>query len=138
MKIRVLVIYNKETFNSDITIKNNLSNFYNFIQLKNKYLACSFSTESTLKIIKIKNNENETIQIITQQHSNTINSIMKLKNENIITFSSDYGFKIWKLNNKYKKIFEFKDNNNLSDGLEIKDNEVLLYALAPNTLIFII
>ena len=50
---------------------------------------------------------------------------------------------IWKLNNnnKYEKIDEFKDScysNYLSDGLEIKDNEIILYALKtdPKSLVF--
>ena len=60
-----LIIYNKETFNPEITIQNNLSSLYNFTQLKNKNIACSFKSDSTLKIIKIKNNnEYEDIQII--------------------------------------------------------------------------
>ena len=47
-------------------------------------------------------------------------------------------FKIWKLNNnnKYEIINEFKDTNDLSDGLEIKDNEIILYVLAPESLVF--
>ena len=41
-------------------------------------------------------------------------------------------------NNKYEKIDEFKDSNELSDGLEIKDNEIILYALNtnPKSLVF--
>ena len=67
-----------------------------------------------------------------------ITKIIELKNENIITFSVDCSFKIWKLNNnnKYEKIEEFKDNYWLSDGLEIKDNEIILYALYPQSLVF--
>ena len=123
-----LIIYNLETFNSDIIIKNNLGWLYNFTQLKNKNIICSFDSYYTLKIIKIKNNnEYEDIQIIKNAHNNKITKIIELKNENIITFSYDYSFKIWKLNNnnKYEKINEFKDINQLSDGLEIKDNEIL-------------
>ena len=60
-----LIIYNNETFNPDIIIKNNLSCLDNFTLLKNKNLACSFRNDYTLKIIKIKNkNEYEDIQII--------------------------------------------------------------------------
>ena len=69
-----------------------------------------------------------------------ITKILELKNENLITFSWDYYFKIWKLNNnnKYEKIYEFKDINELNDGLEIKDNEIILYALNtnPQSLVF--
>ena len=41
-------------------------------------------------------------------------------------------------NNEYEKIDEFKDSNSLSDGLEIKDNEIILYALfsEPESLVF--
>ena len=136
-----LIIYNKETFNPDIIIQNNLSNLYNFTQLKNKNIACSFYSNNTLKIIKIKNNNYEDIQIIKNAHNNNINKIIELKNENLITFSGDCSFKIWKLNNnnnKYEKIDEFKDSNKLSDGLEIKDNEIILYALEtnPQSLVF--
>ena len=59
-----LIIYNKETFKPDIIIQNNLNNLSNFTQLKNKNIACSFLSNNTLKIIKIKNNnEYEDIQI---------------------------------------------------------------------------
>jgi hypothetical protein len=96
-----LIIYNKETFNPDIIIQNNLSYLWNFTQLKNKNIACLFGY-NTLKIIKIKNNNYEDIQIIKNAHNDDINKIIELKNENLITFSWDYSFKIWKLNNNNK------------------------------------
>ena len=70
-----------------------------------------------------------------------ITKILELKNENLITFSWDCSFKIWKLNNtnnKYEKIEEFKDMNSLSVGLEIKDNEIIYYQIRtdPNSLVF--
>ena len=134
-----LIIYNKETFKPDLIIKNNLGNLFTFTQLKNKNLACSFDKNNTLKIIKIKNNnEYEDIQIIQNAHNERITKIIELKNENLITFSWDCSFKIWKLNNnKYYKINEFKDINQLSDGLEYKYNEIL-YALNtnPQSLVF--
>ena len=49
-----LIIYNKETFKPDIIIQNNLNDLLNFTQLKNKNIACSFNSNSTLKIIKKK------------------------------------------------------------------------------------
>ena len=58
-----LIIYNKETFNPDIIIQNNLGSLRNLIQLKNKNIACSFYSNKTIKIIKIKNNNYEDIQI---------------------------------------------------------------------------
>ena len=136
-----LIIYNIKTFKSDIIIKNNLSSLCNFIQLNNKNIACSFDSDNSLKIIKIKNNkEYEDIQIINNAHNNYITKMIELKNENLITFSQDCYFKIWKLNNnnQYEKIYEFEDNNSLSDGLEIKDNEIILYALNtnPQSLVF--
>ena len=137
-----LIIYNKETF-EPIIKQNNLSTLRNFTQLKNKNIACSFNSDYTLKIIKIKNNNYEDIQTIKNAHNDWISKIIELKNEKLITFSYDSSFKIWKLNNnnKYEKIEEFKDNNNdyyLSDGLEIKDNEIILYAVAtdPESLVF--
>ena len=59
----------------------------NFKQLKNNNIICSFKNGYTLKIIKIKNNnEYEDIQIIKNAHNDKINKIIELKNENIITF----------------------------------------------------
>ena len=136
-----LIIYNKQTFAPEITIQNNLSCLFNFVQLKNKNLACAFDSNYTIKILKIKNNnEYEDIQIIKNAHNNDINKIVELKNRNLITFSWDFSFKIWKLNsndNKYEKINEFKDTNILSDGIEVKDNEIL-YAIHtnPQSLVF--
>ncbi len=139
-----LIIYNKETFKPEIIIQNNLSTLYNFTQLKNNYIACSFfnNNNHTLKIIKNINNNNESEnQVIKNAHNRSITKIIELKNNNIITFSYDYSFKIWKLNNKNNKygiIYQFKDTNQLSDGLEIKDNEIILYAVEtnPKSLVF--
>ena len=135
-----LIIYDKQIFNPDIIIQNNLKDLYNFTQLKNKNIACSFKSFYTLKIIKIKNkNEYENIQIIKNAHNKWINKIIELKNENIVSFSWDYSFKIWKINNNNFEIKnEFKDIKELSDGLEIKDNEIILYALktSPQSLVF--
>ena len=136
-----LIIYNKDTFNPDVIINNNLGILYNFTQLKNKNIACSFWSNSTLKIIKIKeNNEYENIQIINSAHNNNINKIIELKNENLITFLNDCSFNLWYLNfvNYYEKIIKIKDSNRISDGIEIKDNEIILYALntKPQSLVF--
>ena len=137
-----LIIYNKETFNPDIIINNNLDSVLTFTQLKNKNIALSFKKDNSLKIIKINNyNEYENIQIIKNAHNNTINKIIELKNGNLVTFSDDCSFKIWRLNNnnnKYEKINEFKDSNKISDGIEIKDNEIILCALNtnPQSLVF--
>ena len=136
-----LIIYDSETFNPDIVIKNNLSQLLNLNQLKNKNLVCSFSIDNTFKIIKIKNkNEYEVVQLIKNAHNKSISKIIELTNENLITFSIDCSFKVWNINsnnNMYEKINEFKDTNYLSDGLEIKDNEIL-YSIAtnPNSLVF--
>ena len=68
-----LIIYNKETFKPEITIKNYFSVLFNFTQLKNKNIACSFYSDYTLKIIKINdNNEYEDIQIIKNAHNDHI------------------------------------------------------------------
>ena len=136
-----LIIYNKDTFNPDITIQNNLGCLWNFIQLKNKNIACSFNIDYTLKIIKIKNKKDyEIIQIIKNSHTKNIRNIIELKNENLITFSKDCSFKIWNLNNdnKYETLTVFNENNELSDGYEIKDNEEILYTLNsnPQSLVF--
>ena len=135
-----LIIYNQETFNPDIIIQNNLGDLFNFTQLKNKNIACSFYNNFTLKIIKIKNNDYETIQTINYAHDDQINKILELKNGNLITFSHDFSFKIWKLNNnnEYEKINKIEDSNKLSDGIEIKDNKIILYTLNsnPQSLVF--
>ena len=60
-----LTIYNRETFKPEIIIKNFSGELLNFTQLKNKNIACSLKSKSTLKIIKINNkNEYKDIQII--------------------------------------------------------------------------
>jgi WD40 repeat protein len=109
--------------------------------LKNKNIACSFNDYFTLKIIKIKNNnEYENIQIINKAHNNNITKIIELNNGNIITFSHDCYFKIWKSNNNYNeyaKIYEFNDSNYIFDGIEIKDNEILYSSNSnPQSLVF--
>ena len=129
-----LIIYDKETFNPDIIINNRLGDLLNFTQIKNKNIICSFRRnyeDIILKIIKIKSKkEYENVQIISNPHKEPISNIIELKNESIITFSFDHSFQIWKLNdNQYEKIDEFEDIYQISDGLETKDNEEILYSL---------
>ena len=136
-----LIIYNIDIFKPDIIIKNNLGVLCSFIQLKNKNLACSFFGCFSLKIIKNINDYNENKnQIIKYAHNKAITKIIELKNENLVTFSWDFSFKIWKINNNnnYEQIYEFIDNNILTDGLEIKDNEIICYQIKtdPNSLVF--
>ena len=137
-----LIIYNKETFNPDIIINNNLNFLYNFTQLKNKNIICSFFFHNTLKIIKLKDNNNyENIQIIENAHDEEITKIIELKNENLITFSWDHSFKVWKLNknnNDYVKIFVFKESNEISDALLINDREILydIYTIKPSLIFY--
>ncbi len=72
-----LIIYNKETFNPDIIIENNLGNLNNFTQLKNKNIACSFESDYTFKIIKNINNNNEKEnQISKNAHDHIITKII--------------------------------------------------------------
>ena len=133
-----LTIYNKDTFKADLIIQNDLDELWNFTQLKNKNFACSFAKDFTLKILKLKNkNNHEDIQIIQNAHNYNITKILELKNGNLITFSHDSSFKIWKWNKNYENIKTIKDLNELSDGLEIKENE-LLYAVKtkPQSLVF--
>ena len=124
-----LIIYNLETYKPDIIIQNNLGCLINFIQLKNNNLVCSLENDFSLKILKINKYEYENIQIIKNAHKKAITKIIEIKNKNIITFSWDYSFKIWKLNNnnKYEKINEIVESYRLSDGIEIKDNEILYF-----------
>ena len=75
-----LIIYNKETFNPDITIQNNCDELIHFIQLKNKNIAASFYSDFTIKIIKIKNEKDyEIIQTINKAHNERICKILELK-----------------------------------------------------------
>lgn len=130
-----IIIYNEKTFDPDIIIKNNFGGICDLLQLKNKNIICSFG--ETLKILKIKNRkEYEDIQIIKNPHRCGVGRIIELKNENIVTFSGDCSFKIWKLNNnnKYEQINQIFDRYNTTanslDGLEIKDNEILYISIA--------
>ena len=135
-----LIVYNLKTFEPEINIENNLGCLLNFVQLKNGNLACSFEKDFSLKILKINKYDYEEVQLINNSHEKEITKIVELKNDDIITFSWDYSFKLWKLNNinEYENIYEFKESYDeglldpddiekfhICDGLEVKENEIL-------------
>ena len=136
-----LIIYDKETFIPDLIIPSDVGCISHFIQLKNKNIVSAYNNYNNycLKIIKIINKKQyEIVQNINNAHLSNIKNILELKNENLVTFSCDNSFKIWKLNkknNKYQQIFGNKEKNWLYNGIEIKDNEIL-YDIYPSTLVF--
>ena len=101
-----IIIYNKETFEPDLIIKEheNIVNYH--IQLKNENIVtCSW--DFTLKIIKlISNNKYEVIQIL-KGHTFYVDKALETEEGQLITSADDKTVIIWKKNEK-NNLFEIQ------------------------------
>ena len=104
-----IIIYNKETFNPDITIKEN-SYVHCVIQLNSGELISGLAGDGKINIYSIKQNEYEILQTLTY-HTTFVNKIIELKNNKLVSCSGDGSiFFYFKDNNEYKKEFSIKTN----------------------------
>ena len=119
-----LIIYNKDTFEPDIIIREH-TNYVNYhIQLKNENIVtCSW--DNTLKIIKlIPNNKYEVIQVL-EGHTFYVDKALETEDGKLITSADDKYVIIWKKN----------ENNNL---FEIEKKFIISEEDCPNANIIFI
>ena len=120
---KLIIIYNKETYQPNIIIQEHDNDIKCLIQLNNGILA-SCSHDKTIKLFNIKENEYELIQTLNL-HSDYINKILELSNNYLISCSYDKTIIFYiKEDIKYKKDYSISTSGNVNNIIETKQNEI--------------
>ena len=122
-KDKSIIIYNKNTYQSDLIIKEHSNNVYCIIQLSSGELV-SCSEDKTIKIYNIKGLEYEVIQTLNY-HTSFVLKILELKSKILVSCSGDsYIIFYIRDNNEFKKDYQITTNGRCSSIIQTKDNEI--------------
>ena len=131
-----IIIYNKKTYQPDITIKEH-KNAINCITTLSSGTLASCSWDNTIKLFNIKDNKYEILQIL-QDHTDQVYKIIELKNESLVSCSKDESILFYNKDNNNKYIQDNKLNINgyCCSVIETKDNEICYSEANNNTIYF--
>ena len=118
-----IIIYNKNTYQPDLIIKEHKESVYCIIQLSTGELV-SCSQDYTIKIYNIKGLKYEVIQTLNN-HTNTVYKIIELQNKVLTSCSFDESIIFYKRENKeFKKDYQIETNGPCYSIIQTKDNEI--------------
>ena len=134
-----LNIYNKNTFELQLSIKEHSKGITSFTQLMNgKIITCS--SDSTMKVIKLIGEDSYKLEQTLKEHTNTIMKVIEIKKNELISISGDKEMKIWILNgdNKFECITSIMFQNEISTSniFKINNKEFLTYSFIEECLKF--
>ena len=133
----LIIIYNNQTFEPDIIIRDHKEEVYCILQLSSGILA-SCSKDKTIKLFSINKYEYnviKTIEIIKDKLKNKyyderyyiVKEIIELKNKNLLFYSPGEIYFFYKDNNEYKIDYSFAIYicaNVFKSIIQTKDNEI--------------
>ena len=123
-----LNIYSKKNFDLQIKINIHTGPIYFFTQLQNGKIITT-SSDKTMKIISLIDENNFKVDQILEGHNDRINKVIEKNKNIIISFSRDKTMRIWNLSKKNiyqcEKIIEFLNTNSSSDALILNKKEFI-------------
>ena len=131
------IVLNNNIYEIDILIDDKLSCVYSIIQLKNGYVCISYKT--LIRVLEINNKNYKIIQDIKDAHKSSIYSLIETSTNELISCSYDKSVKIWNKNDKknlYSLSYIIRDENIISNVLEIKENEIVFDVMGCMEMIF--
>jgi len=131
------IVLNKNTYEIDILIDDNISCIYSIIQLKNGIVCISYKT--LIRVLEINNKNYKIIQDIKDAHKSSIYSLIETSTNELISCSYDKTIKIWnKTDNKnlYNVSYIIRDEYIISNVLEIKENEIVFDVMGSMDTVF--
>ena len=131
------IVLNKSMHEIDILIDDKLSCVYSIIQLKNGNVCISYKT--LIRVLEINNKNYKIIQDINDAHKSSIYSLFETSTNELISCSYDKTVKIWnKEDNKnlYSLSYIIRDENIISNVLEIKENEIVFDVMGSMDMVF--
>ena len=114
-----LNIYNKDSYEIGLSIKEHSDEIFSCIQLNDERLV-TCSKDCTIKIIKLMEDNKYVLEANLESHKNEVLNIIEIKNNEIISISSDKTMKVWDL----KTFQNIKTIENDCDNiLKLNENE---------------
>ena len=121
-----ILIYNKNTYEIDIQIKDNCPIYYHIENKNNNIISCS---HNILKIYSINNNNYNLIDTL-KGHTGYICKIIEIQDNILISCSSnDKTMKIWKMNNNKYDCINNLTISNILDVISINENKIVSFAV---------
>ena len=130
-----IIVYNKETFQPDLTIKEHNKSIISITTLSSGILA-SCSYDNTIKLFNIKDNNFQTLQTL-DYHTDYVCKIIELKDKSLASCSSDNSIIFYKEdnNNNYIQSHILNTNDYCCSIIQTKTNEIC-YSESSNTILF--
>ena len=128
-----IIVYNKTTFEPDLTIKEHNSNVFSIIKLSSGILA-SCSDDKTIKFFNIKEKSYENLQTLNY-HKDSIYQIIELKNKHLVSCSRDKSIIFYlkdNSNSEYQKDFVISASGSCISITQIKENEICYLERSSN------
>jgi len=128
-----IIIYNKQTFTPELTIKEHQDSVFDIIQLKNGNLLSCSHDDKTMKEYKL--NENNTYQVLStvnvgEDKDNYPRQIVELENNEIGLIAENNIIFYLNINNKLDEDFKIKSNDNqigqYYEMLPVKPGELVI------------
>jgi len=121
-----IIIYNKETFKSEMTIKEHSGSCILYLtQLKNGNLV-SLGNDAYINIYCLLDNFKYLVLQKIKSHSSTVYKLREFENERFMTCSYDCTIKFFfKNKNEYIEDYTFKDDINIYNILRTKEGEIV-------------
>jgi len=119
-----IIIYNKETYKPDLTIKEHKGSVLCITTLSSGILA-SCSLDKTIKLFNIKDKEYNILQTLNY-HTYWVYKIIELKNKSLVSCSADKSIIFYNKdsNNEYIKDYNISTNSGCSSVIQTKENEI--------------
>ena len=119
-----IIIYNKETFKSEMTIKEHSEYIMYLTQLKNGYLI-SLGADAYINIYNLLENNQYLVMQKIKAHQARIHKLREFDNGRFMTCSDDCTIKFFFTNKKeYLEDYTFKDDIYIDDILRTKEGEI--------------
>ena len=126
----LLNIYNKETFELELSIKEHNLPILSFNFLNNdNIITCS--ADETMNIIEIINDNSYILKQILIGHTDNVCRVIEIKENELISVSMDKSLKVWNLNNN--NLFQYitniifqESNDSYCNILNLQNNEFVV------------
>lgn len=131
-------IYNKNTFNCEITILGHTDDVFYFVEMKDGFLiSCSGSLDKSIRIWSISGNSYKSEYIIENAHEYFIMKVIILSKNRFGSCSNDKTIKIWNSNPPYNLIKVLTGHQLSVDSIiKLKKRELLVSGSYDKTLRF--
>ena len=134
-----LNIYKRETFELQLSIKEDTSPPRSFTEISNERIFACYDN-GIIRLIKLIGEDKYQVEQVLKEHSSCARKIIEIKENELISVAYDGTMKIWKLNNENKficvKTINFQSNNSYCNILKLNENEFVVSSYSDKCIKF--